>query len=787
MIKISAPKFLKKIAYIFIGLILFYAFLGCVVVPYALHWTLSHKIPALLRHNIYIRKIHFDPFQFRFTLQQFELINQSGTRVVGFEGLDVDFQLSSLWADDWSFQHIFLDQPYINIVLTRDGRLNLLDLVPPAGDAATPGDGAPSPTPKPETEEQEDKKENPKAVLISSFRLTNGTVHFRDETPQTPFEFSLRPINTRLERLTTRVDKASGLQVRLLNGPQGTIAVQGACSIGALACHTTIDIHSIPLNVLQPYIANTLPLQLKDGTLSLNGEMSYRAGNQAQPNAGFKGSLRLAGLKIFDPQTQMDVFGWETLSFKNINLSLLDQTLNIEDILLDKLHISAVMDEKGQINFVRLFAPASPGPSDTEAKPGPTPPAQPSQAGTAGTLNSNPAFQFLVNRVQFKDGTVSFTDQSVKPPFKTNVSSLDLTLAPVSGHSAQRTDFDLKTRLDTTGTLAINGYVYPLNMDADKKLSLSLQDYEMTALSPYFGKYLGYAIDLGRLKIDISYDIKPQQMAGDHRLILNKFTLGNKVDSPDAIKVPIKLALAIMEDSRQQIDLAIPVKGNPAEPEFEFKHIILMAFKNIFTKIVTAPFSMLAGLVGGGESSEPLDYIGFPAGTADLTGPQREKVLKISKALLDRPKLILEIQGAYDPQSDTDALRLAAFQNSYAEARRESTKSEEFILEQMYKKYVGWKPLTELRDTYRQLAREGQDKAENRAAFYKELRKQLVERYQVETAVLQDIGKQRAENLKALLIQEGHLTENRLQIKANICESTSADRLVKIPLALTAQ
>ncbi|HQP11386.1 MAG TPA: DUF748 domain-containing protein [Candidatus Omnitrophota bacterium] len=775
----------KKLTFIFLGVLLTYGIIGSVIIPCTLQWILIHKVSPFLNHTIYVRKIHFNPFQFRFTMQQFELVSPSGTRMAGFEGLDIDFRLSSLWGDSWAFKHIFLDQPYINIALNRDGRLNLLDLMPAPKTSSPAESGTPSAPPEQQIRKENEDSNTPKPFLISNFSLTNGAVYFSDETPQTPFKFSLRPINTRVEHVTTQTDKASGLQIHLLNGSQGTIAIQGACSIGALACHTTVDIQAIPLNILQPYIAHSLPLQLKDGTVSLNGEISYRAENQSQPNVGFKGHLRLTGLKILDPQNQLEVLGWEDLLFHNINVSLLTQSLTIDEILLDKVSVSTIMDPKGQINLARLFSPTPPASSQTEQKPAPSPPGKPGQDDTATA--PNPAFQFLISRVRVQNGAISFTDESVTPHFNTNLSSLNLTLSPLSQESGQRTDFDFNTRLNQTGTVIIKGYVHALNIDADKNFSLSVQDYDMTSLSPYFGKYLGYTIDLGRLKTDINYDIKPQQMAGNHHLVLNKFTLGNRVDSPDAVNVPIKLALAILEDSRQQIDLAVPVKGNPAEPEFEFKQIILMAFKNIFTKIITAPFSVLTGLVPGSDASEPLDYIGFPAGSAKLTGPQKEKALKISQALQDRPKLILEIQGAYDPQNDMAALRLAAFQNSYAEASQESSKSEEVILEQMYKKYVGWIPLTELRDKYRQLAREGQNRTENKDAFYEELHKQLVERYQVETAVLKDLGNQRAEALKALLIKDGGLPEARLQIKTSISESESADHLVKIPLSLTAQ
>ena len=148
------------------------------------------------------------------------------------------------------------------------------------------------------------------------------------------------------------------------------------------------------------------------------------------------------------------------------------------------------------------------------------------------------------------------------------------------------------------------------------------QNVKMQPFSPYSATFAGSEIASGVLDLNLGYKIQNSQLLGDNSVVLNSFTLGERVESPDAVSLPLDLAIALLSDSNGVIDLAVPVHGNLDDPEFSYGHVIWQAFFNLITKIVTSPFRALGRLFGGGD--EQVDAIGFNPGSADFCLPNRK-------------------------------------------------------------------------------------------------------------------------------------------------------------------
>jgi len=162
----------------------------------------------------------------------------------------------------------------------------------------------------------------------------------------------------------------------------------------------------------------------------------------------------------------------------------------------------------------------------------------------------------------------------------------------------------------------------------------------------------------------VQYKIKESKLVGNHRIILDKLTLGEKVESPGAMNLPLDLALALMKDADGKIDLGLPVSGDLDNPEFSYGHLILKAIVNLFTKIITAPFAIIGKLVG--VESENLDSLGFEPGSVTLPAPEREKLKQLAEALKKRPNLKLDVQGCFNAKADGDAIKSLSLRQSIA-------------------------------------------------------------------------------------------------------------------------
>jgi hypothetical protein len=124
--------------------------------------------------------------------------------------------------------------------------------------------------------------------------------------------------------------------------------------------------------------------------------------------------------------------------------------------------------------------------------------------------------------------------------------------------------------------------------------------------------------------------------------------------------------VALLQDRNGVIDIDLPLSGSLDDPQFSIGALIVKAVVNLLTKIVTAPFSVLA------DGGTDLSMVEFKPGTAELAGGSQQVVDTVATALLDRPGLKLGITGQADAKGEAAALQRALLESKIvAEQRRD--------------------------------------------------------------------------------------------------------------------
>src|SRR6185369_5411086 len=95
----------------------------------------------------------------------------------------------------------------------------------------------------------------------------------------------------------------------------------------------------------------------------------------------------------------------------------------------------------------------------------------------------------------------------------------------------------------------ISGEINLLSAALYTDLKVSFKGVEMTSVTPYSGRFAGYKIEKGKLSIDVAYLVENRKLQAKQRFIIDQLELGERVDSPDAVKLPLRLAVALLKDS----------------------------------------------------------------------------------------------------------------------------------------------------------------------------------------------------------------------------------------------
>jgi hypothetical protein len=364
----------------------------------------------------------------------------------------------------------------------------------------------------------------------------------------------------------------------------------------------------------------------------------------------------------------------------------------------------------------------------------------------------------------------------------------------------------LDGRVDEYGLAKIDGALNPFDPKANTEVKLVFRNVEMTSLTPYSARFAGYRIASGKLSVDVQYKIKDSKLTGDHRIIMDKLTLGEKVESPNAMNLPLDLALALLKDADGKIDLGLPVSGDLDNPQFSYGQLILKAIVNLFTKIITAPFALIGQLIG--VESSKLDWVGFEPGTVTLPPPEREKLKQLAEALKKRPNLKLEVQGCFDEKTDAEAMKSLSLRRAIASQAGIQLKPEEDpgpmdfsdlksqkAMEMIYRKRLSPDALAELKKSFEKPAEKssGEKKAEAAVGqgdagpdLYQKIYDKLLETEPLGEARLAETARQRAEAIQLELTGPGGLEASRLSTLEPAASKDLTDGMVVCKLNLGA-
>jgi hypothetical protein len=346
---------------------------------------------------------------------------------------------------------------------------------------------------------------------------------------------------------------------------------------------------------------------------------------------------------------------FKSLFLKNLSAGYNPLFVRIKDIALTDFYLKIILNDDGTLNLKNVANPEAAG-EEQAAGPKAEPPKKEETAKPGEKqeyLGDILAKNIEINRITIQNGTVVFDDRHIKPNYSSTLTELTGRITGVTSITTKTADVDIRGKIGRHIPMEITGKVHPFKSHLFVDLKASLRDFNLSPLTPYSGKYAGYKIEKGSLSFDLKYLINGTKLDADNKVVIDQLTLGDRVDSPDATKLPVGLAIVLLRDSEGKINLDIPLTGRTDDPEFSVWRIVLQVILNILTKVATAPFALLGSLFGGGEE---LSYIEFDAGSTALTEASMKKIETLAKALTAKPALKLDIVGGVDMERDREGL-----------------------------------------------------------------------------------------------------------------------------------
>ncbi|MFA6760493.1 MAG: DUF748 domain-containing protein [Sulfuricurvum sp.] len=504
-----------------------------------------------------------------------------------------------------------------------------------------------------EASDGDKSRSDPLKVKLKKVDLSGGEVSFSDE--KSSLHLKLDGITLRASGIDTKeLTKADVAFEARLNGST-KVSSKAKVQHTPLLASGSLDVMDLDLSLAQSFVDDVAYIAIKSGKLDLQSSFGYDSSELS-----LDGDAKLKSLYIEDARSSQTVLSLREARFDEFGYR--QNALNIKRVTLDSLFSDIMIKQDRSLSLAELI--------------------KPNDANSSKTDEPTTPFSYNIARVNFKDSSAFFADYSIPIHFKTLVHSLNGGINSISNRKGEISHLKLNGVVDNYGEARLDGSLRSEDVKSYLDMGLSFKNLDLSAMSGYSAEFAGYKIDDGRLFLELEYKINDSKLKSKNNLTIKQIALGEEIKDENVTKLPLPLAVMLLEDSNGVIDVDLPIEGDVDSPDFKYGKLALKAFGNLILKVVASPFKFLAtslGLSGGDE----LSGLNFEVASSKILPYEKEKLDKIVTAFEQKDLLKLHISGGYDELADTKALKVSKLKREiFTNASKEKSITQR--LEELY-------------------------------------------------------------------------------------------------------
>ena len=663
---------------------------GLCILLTTLFWFASHLwLPDVIKKSLtaYGDKIGYEisyqdlslsPLRLRVEVDGLHLSKEGGNKLLDFKKLVITLKWTKLVLGELGFDEVLLEDPQVLVEksLSKGARArtwNWQELIAAVEKATPPSDSAESKKPlKISIDEL--------IVNSASLRLVDNSTQIQEELK--PFTIKLLEVanydkNGVVTGIRGQYDFNLGALQLFIPGINKTIAYQHVGITGGLdnpqpgtlgaqlnlklddgemlshwdfrtaakSVDGKLEIKNLAISPLIALLPANKELVGKSGFI--NAQLAVKLGGDADVVTG---DIHLEDVVVVEKGQQIPLMTWKGADMNQLEYKLVKtakqsvRNLFIDEIILDHPVLQFEMNEEGYSNFRRLFSKPQLEVSATEQV-----------AKAEKPIESTSALTLDLRSISLKDGVVFFSDLAMRPHFKVDIQKFNGTLLGVSNQPGLMATMAMEGVVAGSGSMRAKGQASFADPRRNNDIAMNFRNLPLTAFNPAVMTFAGYQITGGRLNLNLSYRTKDGDLNGSNQIIIKKVELGEEVADFKGKKLPLGLAIALLEDADDTIDVTIRIAGNVDSPEFSASGLVWQAISNVLTNVATAPFRALASILGMG-SEEGVNAV--PGESVFLIADQ-DRLQQFSQYIVKRPNSSLEILGTYDPEQDKQAMARA--------------------------------------------------------------------------------------------------------------------------------
>jgi len=414
-----------------------------------------------------IGSISINPFSLSAEVRNLQLSDSDQARpFISWELLRVSLSISSLYHRAPVIDELRLDKPYLYLERLKANRFNFSDLIPEQA-----------------AEAPDKPAEKSSRFSVNNLSINGGQIDLVDSSLDEQVKHSIHDLQLVLPTIGNLPNMVEHSAKPLFRAAINDSFINLEAALKPFSdvqeMQFDLNLDSIDLPFYLGYVPITLPVEIRNGKLSLDLDILYRISAETGGELELSGRIDLATLDIRDLQ-QQKLFFLPLLQVDIAPSQPLKQQLHLAAVRVYNLEVQLNRDSQGEWNHARMV------------------PAKAEKAPAEDQEDSETPFKLLVDMLNIRDGVVFFEDNFPAGGFRTVAREINIDVKHFALDAHDPIPLILSLATDRDETVKIDGHFLfnPFSLDLQAEIhDIPLGAYEAYYHDTYSGP-LGGKLDL---------------------------------------------------------------------------------------------------------------------------------------------------------------------------------------------------------------------------------------------------------------------------------------------------
>ncbi len=316
-------------------------------VPLILRYYALPSLNEKVAGHAEVEAFYSNPFTWELTVRGFKGYTPDGMEALSFAEFRINVQPTSAFSEEKAIKEIYLDQPFLNLVINEEGKINIissLELLQAKAQAQI------------SAVEREEKAFVIPQIHIGSLQVINAGMSTQIDSFGRPFVRVVKDLSFTMNDIHTNSSHDNPYDLHLETERGEKILVNGELRLDPLSSWGQVSVNQLDLKDFDVFVGNKVGFDLVDGVLDVAINYNFLPLADNPRMEVFQGDITLKNMQLV-PRDQPDqpFERIDKMHIRGARLDLMNSEVGCDLFSIEGGFLKVVREKDGVLNLIRYI------------------------------------------------------------------------------------------------------------------------------------------------------------------------------------------------------------------------------------------------------------------------------------------------------------------------------------------------------------------------------------------------------------------------------------------------